>query len=881
MKDLSRLRKNLKQLLKISVWSAVVLLIIILISGFLAYLYRDELQKKVVQWANDQLKVPVKVSKIEFSVWKSFPDASVEFLDVLVPDVINTQDTFLFAGRLSFSFNIYDLFQDKYILKAFSIEDGNLRIFFDQKLNFNGNIFKDKNDSAESGYFSVDLKKVNLKNIRFEYIDQPALLTIRSKVTECHLTGNLSSDKFTLSQTLELEDFLFDAGNIRSKLIRKIELNGKADILWSKQKYSFNNFEGKINRSAININGYIEKTGQYWYNQIRLRIAKNNFENIYQLIPEEYLQNLPEFVPKGKAALDIIIKGQSGDGKLPSVIGNYWIENASLNDKEKDLYIHSIVSGGNFRLDQINKQWIWTMVVDTFAFKAGNSGEAGGHFTWNYHRESWINGSMHVKMDARDWLALMKWDSVWTANGDLEMTVQGNFLLSDKSAENKKQWSENILGTLKINLNDVRNARGLWTMEKLQADAHFTGKHLMIDSLKAKTKDTDVYFRGYLFNIVKFGQSAEVPLEIGGKLVSNKIDIENLLIPASNNEENKSVLRLPANIIVKANLEIKHIQWENWKANNFYGFLSYNNQSLQLKDVKCEMFSGRMTGDFQFASKKTGLYEFASNTNLQQIDIRQMLWECKNFGQDFITDKNLQGKADLTTSLRMEVDSNLQILLPTIQNESQLIVSGGQLKNFEPIYKLSRFIDLEELKNIVFQDLQMEFYISNQKIVLPKTQVRNSLMDITVSGYHTFDHQMDYHIELYLSDLLWRRARQNKKENEEFAVYEPGNKGSKLFLRIYGTIDDFKVVYDKNRVKEKWNEDWQKEKENVKKILKNEWNQNDSTINRDNPPKDLKFEWEENPEKTTKKENPKKQNPRFLGKEIKKNEKEKEEIEWE
>ena len=91
-------------------------------------------------------------------------------------------------------------------------------------------------------------------------------------------------------------------------------------------------------------------------------------------------------------------------------------------------------------------------------------------------------------------------------------------------------------------------------------------------------------------------------------------------------------------------------------------------------------------------------------------------------------------------------------------------------------------------------------------------------------GKHTFDNQIDYHIQLLISELLAKKQRSNKSFDEELSLVEndPENRRS-VFILMTGPIDNPTIRYDRKGAKQKIKEDIQIEKQTIKQLLKEEF----------------------------------------------------------
>lgn len=80
-------------------------------------------------------------------------------------------------------------------------------------------------------------------------------------------------------------------------------------------------------------------------------------------------------------------------------------------------------------------------------------------------------------------------------------------------------------------------------------------------------------------------------------------------------------------------------------------------------------------------------------------------------------------------------------------------ITNGQLKNFSPLESLSRFIKLDDLKDIQFKSLKNTIEIKNRIITMPKMEINSSAINISMSGSHDFDNNVDYHFIVDLDEI--------------------------------------------------------------------------------------------------------------------------------
>jgi hypothetical protein len=152
------------------------------------------------------------------------------------------------------------------------------------------------------------------------------------------------------------------------------------------------------------------------------------------------------------------------------------------------------------------------------------------------------------------------------------------------------------------------------------------------------------------------------------------------------------------------------------------------------------------------------------------------------------------------------------------------------LIDYKPILQLSRFIKIGDLEHINFSTLENQISIKNETIFIPFMEINSSAINIKLSGEHYFNNDINYRLQVLLSDILARRNRQSRNPQEQYGdVIDDGN-NTTLFILVTGNIDDPIFKYDRKSVREKIREDFKKERKNIIEILKQEFKISKDTI---------------------------------------------------
>jgi hypothetical protein len=207
----------------------------------------------------------------------------------------------------------------------------------------------------------------------------------------------------------------------------------------------------------------------------------------------------------------------------------------------------------------------------------------------------------------------------------------------------------------------------------------------------------------------------------------------------------------------------------------------------------------------------------------------------ENFNQTFIQDKHLKGRATADVDLELTLNQNLRLFQETLIADIGISIAKGELNNFEPLRKLERYVGDEGLNKLRFSELKNDIHIENKTIYLPQMEVRNNVTDIKISGTHTFDQRIDYRL---ITPLRRKRIIEADAQN---AVEEDSQGQSRLFLKITGTTDEYRIAYDTEAVKKKIVNDFKREVQELKDAFKSKGKQKDKEVELD---KDDYFEWD-------------------------------------
>ena len=317
---------------------------------------------------------------------------------------------------------------------------------------------------------------------------------------------------------------------------------------------------------------------------------------------------------------------------------------------------------------------------------------------------------------------------------------------------------------------------------------------------------------------------------ISGDVDANRIDLTPFIQPGN---QETGIFAFPAR--VHAHLSVKV---DTLTAGKFYAlasdaFLQYKPTMLSLSSVHMNSMDGTVSGSAAVIQDRDKNLVLRTQTDVEHLNINTMFSSLNNFTQNFIVSGNLKGYLSGNIGFATSFDSMLNMRGKDTEADASIIIHSGELINFEPIEKLSNFIELEELRHISFSKLENHIIIKDQQVIIPQMNIQSSAFNITASGIHNFDNHFDYKLKVNLSEILAGKARKAKSENQEFGVIEPDTRRTNLYLSVTGTPDDFKIKYDKKEAIVNIKQDLKEEKGRLRNILSEEfgWFKKDTSVN--------------------------------------------------
>lgn len=810
---------------------------IILFSASL--LLQDKVADIILTSLNKNISTKFSVGSFKLSFLRKFPKASLELKDVLINSSsdfysetftdIDT-DTLLAARFVSVEFKITDILKGNYDIERIGARIGKLNILVDSTGHVNYNV-STKNNKSSVNYFTIDLKRIILTDIKTNYTNLATSLIINGLIESGKLKSKISGDNidFTSEAVMQIDSIKLYNTKITKTITADIDFSLRKtgdSILFKKGTLNIENYN-------FGMEGFIspEKIAD-------LNITGNNIDisKIRNYFPEKYLHLVSEYDPSGILTVGCRISGLINRTTNPHIEINSLLKNGHIAYGKSDIAINDLSFSGYFTNGSKNQQETSSLLIKEFKAKLG-SAQYAGSFAISSFKNYISQLSLRGKIVPEELKEFFDLKNISTASGYVDADLDLAINLTDF----RKYTLADIIDC-KPKANLIFNSFSIGYKNDKILFTQVNGKMKISNSIQANEllltyKEQKIKINGEFTNLPEWLTGRAVKMTAIADITFNKLIPEAFLKEVPSTEtttKNKRVFSLPQDLWLDINFQIDNLSYKTTSSTKIVGSLNYKPNLLTFKTFNMKSLNGIISGNGFIVQNKNKSVIARANINVDQIDVNKAFSTFDNFGQDFLKAENIAGALTGSFSFLLPMDSMLSPQIKSLTAEGKYLLTNGALINFDPIKRLSSFIEISELENISFQELENDFFIKNNYLYIPQMDVKSSAADLFVNGKHSFNNNYEYHIKILLSELLSKKRKKNRNNVSEFGVVEDDGLGrTSLLLKIETRGKMVKVGYDIKAAGTEVKNNIKSEKQTLKTILNQEygWYDNDSTLN--------------------------------------------------
>lgn len=744
-------KKKSSTLKKVLKWSAVSVVLILLVLISIPFVFKDKIVQMVSNTINNNINATVTFTEPDLSLLKSFPLASLTVKNVAV---INKEpflgDTLFNAETLSLDMKITELFKkpnEAIDLKNIATSNGKINIVFNKNdaANFDIAIKKETVATENDNSFSFNIEGYEANNIQFNYHDENSNMHMQLDSIFHTGKGNFAKDILDLD-TKTTAKVSFDYDNVNYIKNVAISLDALLGIDLKNSKYTFKENTGYINQLPLTFNGFIQLVNEGQLYDLSFKTPTSSFKNALGLLPKQYAGNLKSVKTAGNFDMNGVVKGMYSNTKIPTfniaiASKDAMFKYADLPKSVEDIHINSTIinTTGNLKDTYLD--------FNKFSFKIDEDAFSGNGSVKN------ITTNPYVNFTAKGIVNLANINKVYPVKSDkqlegiLNANVSASFdLNSIEKANYKNIKNEGTISVtnFKYDGDDVANP---FFIDKTAIA--FNTNSITLNEFSAKTGSSDINLKGNLDNFYGFVFKDQV-LKGNFTLNSNYLKVADFLDEAPKKQEEKptSTLKIPSFLDVKLNASVNKVTYDNIDLANVSGTVFIKDEVINLQNLKTAVFGGNIGFDGN-VSTKDDVAKFAMNLNLKELNISDSFGNLEMLKAIAPIAKTIEGKINSTIKITGNLNDKMSPDLATISGEllGQLLNTKLKASNSNLLAKVSENVKFLDVNKLNLNDVSTILSFKNGEVTVKPFTIKYQDIAIKVNGKHGFNNTMNYNLE--------------------------------------------------------------------------------------------------------------------------------------
>ncbi len=336
------------------------------------------------------------------------------------------------------------------------------------------------------------------------------------------------------------------------------------------------------------------------------------------------------------------------------------------------------------------------------------------------------------------------------------------------------------------------NADSLW-INKLKGN--YLGVQFDMNSVNA----TNIYSAAI--------QNQKKELDVHGDFSVDDLDYAEIekFLPDSTEEPETE----PINFTYKINgtLKANSLKYEDALYSNISSKFLVKENYYVFDSLKMDAFNGQAISSIKIEMLPADKIILFFKTDVRKMDITKLAKSfAKYIDYEEIKAENVQG----TFSTKMDgeiVLKNYEPVYDSLMLKGDLTIENGALFNVKPVVEIEKIpgVGLKNMDSLYFSTLNSSVFLFNNKLYIPKTEIRTTSFDAMFLGMYSFGEDYAYHIRMFLGDVLSSKSGSNlKKQMKEGGFTEEDEsditKGRTSIYLVSKSVNGIeKAGFDKKR----------------------------------------------------------------------------------
>lgn len=705
--------------------------------------------------ANEMLNARLDFEKLDLSLLRHFPHASVELKGLTLVGVDRFEgDTIVAADRISVVVNLMSLFGDsgyevtKILLDRPSVS---ARKTADGAVNWD--IMKpaaeepeEEESDEEPLSFRLQVRDFSITGGEVVYADDSTKMYFAARPLDMRLRGDMSATRTELDLHMKLGGTQFAMDGMRFLNNAEIELNSLVDADIENGRYTLAHNTFRLNAIELGLDGWVQ-TGDTMSMDIAMNSSKVSFKDILSLVPAFYTKDFKNLTASGVLSLSAWVKGELSESRLPAFslkldVANGSFKYADLPKSVDGINIIAAVANAGGNIDAT------TVDVSKLTLSmAGNSLSATLHASHPVSDLAFKAAAVG-KVDLGAVKEVYPLDEGVALQGlvTVDMSVAGR--MSDIEKERYESIDAN--GTLTVE-GVTADLSGLPEVKISKMTATVSPKAMALKELNVKIGASDLSADGSLTNYMGYFLRDDT---LGGTLNvrSRLLDLNELMAAVPEGEESAAeeevpmtAIEVPKNLKLSLSATLDKILFQQMTLENFVGRMGVADGKVSIDRLAVNAFGGKVSG--------SGAYSTAQNPSSPKLDLAVSLDKAR-FDETFrqldvvrrlvpVFEKT-GGDYSMSMTMKTDLTSDMSVDYDTFNASGTIRSENIEVQNIEAFEVLAKVLNDDRLRKISAKDVKISFAVKNGRVTTSPFDIKMGDIVMNLSGSTGLDSTIDY-----------------------------------------------------------------------------------------------------------------------------------------
>jgi hypothetical protein len=292
------------------------------------------------------------------------------------------------------------------------------------------------------------------------------------------------------------------------------------------------------------------------------------------------------------------------------------------------------------------------------------------------------------------------------------------------------------------------------------------------------------------------GYAGNVHLSVDSLVVEDLLDMEALgsdsTKVATADADSPEKKGLPDNINIDLELEGRYISYDGIVLENLDVKLGYHDDKIAVERLETGFAGGNLALNGHLERSKGKVQPGYVYLDIRSIGIREVLTSFDDFNQDKFTEENSSGRISSASHHYFTLNEDL-----TFSGKDNLwlmrtVIHQAEFDRVEPIEKTLFFVGHKSKDTMYVSELDINAVMVGKRIYFTDLVMNDNIANLELAGALDLQEKsLDLAAEISLSDLFFRSRKDRMLETREGTIEL--DKDAKIFLRLFGPLNDHKL----------------------------------------------------------------------------------------